>query len=75
MKTAIRPDLKSKTLCFSKSCTRLREKKIALIDHKFYQKIFAVLVSLSTFLIFPESPKELENICSNYNSRNLCNVW
>ena len=46
-----------------------------IIDFKFYQKLFIVLISLSTILIFPESPKELENICAVYNSRNLCNVW
>ena len=75
MKTAVKPDLKSKTFCDSKIYTRLREKEISLIDFKFYQKLFVVLISLSTFLIFPESPRELENICENHNSRKLCNVW
>ena len=46
-----------------------------LSEAKFYQKIFVVLIGLSTFLIFPESPKELENICNIYNSRKVCNVW
>jgi len=75
MKTALKPDLKSKTFCSSKSFTRLRGKEISLVDFKFYQKLFVVLISLSTFLIFSESPKELENICKTYNSRNICNVW
>ena len=75
MKTTAKPDLNSKTFCISKSYTHLREKEISLVDYKFYQKLFIVLISLSTFLIFPESPKELENICETYNSRNLCNVW
>ena len=75
MKAALKPDLKSKTFCISKSYTRLRKKEICFIDFKFYQKIFIVLISLSTILIFPESPRELENICENYNSRKLCNVW
>ena len=46
-----------------------------LIDLKFYQKLFLVLVVLSTILIFPESPKELETICQYYHSRQICNVW
>ena len=46
-----------------------------LIDLKFYQKLFLVLVVLSTILIFPESPKELETICQYYHSRKICNVW
>ena len=75
MKTVIRPDLKSKTLCISKSYIFLKEKEISLVNTKFYQKLFIVFISLSTFLIFPESPKELENICEIHNSRKSCNVW
>ena len=75
MKTAIKPDLKSKTFCSSKSYIRLIEKEINLIDYKSYQKLFVLLISFSTILIFPESPKELENICENYNSKKLCKVW
>ncbi len=75
MKTVLKPNLKSKTLFVSKSYTFLREKEICFVNIKLYQKLFVVLMSLSTFLIFPESPKELENICESYNSRKLCNVW
>ena len=75
MKSALKTDLKSNFFSTSKSYTHLRDKEINLIDFKFYQKLFVVLISMSTFLIFPESPKELENICETYNSRNLCNVW
>ena len=75
MKTAFKSDLKSKTFCFSKSYTRLREREVGLVDFKFYQKLFLVLISISTILIYPESPRELENICENYNSEKLCNVW
>ncbi len=75
MKVAVKSDLKSKTFCKSKSYTLLREKELSLVDFKFYQKLFVVLISLSTILIFPESPRELENICENYNSRNSCIVW
>jgi len=46
-----------------------------LVNYKFYQKLFVLLIAFSTILIFPESPKELENICESYNSRKICNVW
>ena len=75
MKTALKPDLKSKTFCFSKSYSRLVEKEISIVNFKFYQKLFVILISFSTILIFPESPRELENICEGYNSRKICNVW
>ena len=74
MKTAFESDLKSKTFCTSKSYIRFKEKEVKLLDFKFYQNLFIVIVSLSTILIFPESPRELENICVNYNSRKLCHV-
>ena len=75
MKTAFEPDLKSKTFSISKSYSLLVEKKVSLVSSKFYQKLFVFLISFSTILIIPESPKELENICENYNSRKICNVW
>ena len=75
MKASLKPDLKSKTYCFSKSYIRLSEKEISLINFKVYQKLFVFLISFSIILIFPESPRELENICENYNSRDICNVW
>ena len=75
MKTALRPDLKSKTFCVSKNCPRLIEKEVSSVNIKFYQKLFVFLLAFSTILIFPESPKELENICESYNSRKICNVW
>ena len=75
MKTAFEPDLKSKTFCISKSYPRFVEKEVSLVNVKFYQKLFVFLLSFLTILIFPESPKELENICESYNSRKICNVW
>ena len=75
MKTAVKHDLKSKTFLCSESYTLLKEKKIRSINTKFYQKLFVVLISFSTILIIPESPRELENICQSYNSSKLCNVW
>ena len=75
MKTALKTDLKSKTYCISKSYSRLTEKEISLINFKFYQKLFVLLISFSTILIFPESPRELGNICEIYNSKKICKVW
>ena len=75
MKTALKPDLKSKTFSVSKSYPRLIEKEVGFNNVKFYQKLFVFLLAFSTILIFPESPKELENICESYNSRKICNVW
>ncbi len=75
MKTALKQDLKLKTFCVSKSYPRFIEKEVNLVSFKFYQKLFVFLLAISTILIFPESPKELENICESYNSRKICNVW
>ena len=75
MKTAVNSDLKSKNLCISKSYTRLVEKEISLVNFKLYQKLFVLLIAFSTILIFPESPRELGNICENYNSKKICSVW
>ena len=75
MKTVLEPEFKSKTLCTSKSYPRLINNEMSLVNIKFYQKLFVFLISLSTILIFSESPRELENICESYNSRKVCNVW
>jgi len=75
MKTAVKPDLKTKTFGISRSYTRLIEKEISLVSFKFYQKLLVLLISFLTILIIPESPRELGNICENYNSREICNVW
>ena len=75
MKTAIESDLKSKTFFVSKSYPRLIEKEVSLVNFKFYQKLFVFLLAFSTILIFPESPRELGNICESYHSRKICKVW
>ena len=75
MKTVLKPELKLKTYCISKSYSRLKEKEISFINFKVYQKLFVLLISFSTFLIFPESPKELGNICESYNTGKICKVW
>ncbi len=75
MKAVLKTDLKSKTYCISKSYSCLTEKEVSLTNFKFYQKLFVLLISFSTILIFPESPRELGNICESYNSEKICNVW
>ena len=75
MKTAVEPDLQSRTFCISKSDPLFIEKEVSLVNSKFYKKLFVFLISFATILIFPESPKELENICESYNSSKICNVW
>ena len=75
MKTVVKSDFKLKTFCISKSYTRLKQKENCLINFKLYQKLFVFLISFSSILIFPESPRELENICEIYNSNKICNVW
>ena len=75
MTTSVKPNLKSKTFCFSESYPRLIEKEVFLGNFKSYQKLFVFLLAFLTILIFSESPKELENICESHNSRKICNVW
>ena len=75
MNTALKPDLKSKTFCASKSYTSLKEKEKIFGSHKSYQKLFVIFILLFTILIYPESPRELGNICESYNSKKVCNVW
>ena len=75
MKTASKTNFKLKTFSITKSYARLPDKEISFVNFKFYQKLFILLVSFSAILIFPESPRELGNICESYNSRKVCNVW
>ena len=75
MKTVFKPYLKSNSFSISKGHVRLIEKEKTLVNFKFYQKLFVLLVAFSTILIFPEPPRELENLCEKYNSRKMCQVW
>ena len=75
MNTDVKTDFKSNAFSVTKNYTRLVDKDLNLVNFKSYQKLFAFLISFSTILIFPESPKELGNICESYNSRKICNVW
>ena len=74
MKTAVKPNLEFETFSGFKNYTPQKGKDISVIYFKYYKKSFIALILLSTFLIFPESPRELENICETYNSRKVCDV-
>ena len=78
MKTLINPETKLDTFRLRNQTSHLRQKvksSETLVDFKFYQKFFIILTALSTFLIFPEAPKELESVCNRYYSKQICNVW
>jgi len=75
MKTAFKPYLKSNSFSTSKGHVRLLKKEKSLVNFKFYQKLFVLFIAFSTILIFPESPRELGNICENYNPGRICKVW
>ena len=78
MKTLINSETKLDNLKLRNQTAYLRENvksSETLVDFKFYQKFFVILTALSTFLIFPETPKELESICHSYYSKQICNVW
>ena len=57
MTSALKPDLKSKTICISKSYPLFVNKEVSIFNVKFYQKLIVFLIAFSIFLIFPESPK------------------
>ena len=78
MKTSIKPQTQLKVLSMKNRTSHFTKNvnsSVSVIDFKFYQKLFLVLISLSIFLILPESPKELETVCESYYSKQICNVW
>ena len=75
MKTAFKPYLKSNSFSTSRGHVQLIKKEKIFINFKFYQKLFVLIISFSTILIFPESPRELGKMCENYNTRTICKVW
>ena len=78
MKALINSPTKLDTLRLRNQTSHLRQKvksSSTLVDFKLYQKFFIILTGLSTFLIFPEQPKELESVCNSYYSKQICNVW
>ena len=78
MKTLINSPTKLDTFRLRNQTSHLRQKvksSSTLVDFKLYQKFFIFLIGLSTFLIFPEQPKDLESVCNSYYSKQICNVW
>ena len=78
MKTLIKPQIKLKITSFDNSAYQVQEKLINSknrLDFKFYQKLFLILLTLSIFLIFPESPKDSELLCKKFHSAEACLVW
>ena len=78
MPVLIRSALKSNRACFDNSTCQVKEKlnnsKFGL-DFRFYQKVFLILLTLCSFLIIPESPKDSEIVCNKYHSTEACIVW
>ncbi len=78
MQTLIQPEIKLKIVNFDNSTYKIKEKlnnaKFSL-KFKFYQKLFLILLTSCTFLIFPELPKNSEVLCEKYHSIEACNVW
>ena len=78
MKTLIKPRSQSITARINNRTFNSQEKFNCLKtdrDSKFYQKLIVLLISFSIILIFPESSKESEIICTFYNPNSICNVW
>ena len=48
---------------------------ITILGPKFYQKLFLLLVVFSIFLIFPESPSEMDFLCKDFYTDQKCNVF
>ena len=78
MKTLINSPTKLDTFRLRNQTSHLRQQvksSSTLVYFKLYKKFFIILTGLSTFLIFPEQPKDLESVCNNYYSKQICNVW
>ena len=78
MQTSIKPEVKLKIVGFDNSNFHVKEKskntKFGL-DIKFYQKLFVILFTSCTLLIFPEFPQNSETVCKKYHSTEACMVW
>ena len=78
METLIQPEVKLKIASFDNSTCKVKEKSKNskfVLDFKFYQKLFLILLASCTFLIFPESPKNSEVLCKKYHSIEACIIW
>ena len=79
MQTLIQPDdVKLKIASFNNLTLKVKGKSNKSkfdLDFKFYQKLLLILLTLCTFLIFPESPLDSEILCKKYHSTEACIVW
>ena len=78
MKVVVKPEAQIKAFRVKNKTSYLIEKSrssLTIVDFKLYQKIFVALISFSIFLMFPESPYEMELICKNNYSNQICNVF
>ena len=78
MKASIKSEVQFETFKVCKQITHRRNNLNSLktvLDFKFYQKLFFLLISLSIFLIIPEAPEDLERSCQTYNSSQICTIW
>ncbi len=78
MKTLIKPQPKLHISNFNNKTNYVKSESInlrSISDLKIYQRLFVILLSISTFLILPESPKESETLCNKYHSREVCQIW
>ena len=78
MQALIHSELKLKRVSFDDSSYHTKQKlnnSKFVLDIKFYQKLFTILLTLCAFLIIPESPKDSEIVCNKYHSTEACIVW
>ena len=78
MKTVVKPEARLKAFRVKNKTSYLIEKgnsASTIVDFGVYQKISVVLISFSIFLMFPESPHEMELLCKNHYSNQICNVF
>ena len=78
MQTLIQPEEKLKIVGFDNANSQVKEKSNnskSSFDIKVYQKLFAIIFTSCAFLIFPESPQDLEALCKKYNSTEVCMNW
>jgi len=78
MKTLVRPQLDS-TIAISADTlitpkTARNQKNYINWNRKIVSYLL-LFFSFSIFLIFPESPKLSESICTRNNPKSVCNIW